>query len=152
MCLAFKTLNGLEFCYKFLSTLICVAGADMKTVTLQTMVIWPLPMTLRGYTLGDFLAEYLADENIKDWECFKYAHGEAVMKKTVVSWPRVFVICLQRFSNGEKNEAPLCFTEVWQSAEKEIEPDHEYLLQAVVTHLGEYKCSSNCCTWRRTVK
>jgi hypothetical protein len=63
----------------------------------------------------------------------------------------VVVICLQRFSNGEKNEA-LCFTEVWQSAEKEIEPDHEYLLQAVVTHLGEYKCSSNCCTWRRTVK
>jgi ubiquitin C-terminal hydrolase len=88
MCLAFKTLNGLEFCYKFLSTLICVAGADMKTVTLQTMVIWPLPMTLRGYTLGDCLAEYLADENIKDWECFKCAHGEAVMKKTVVSWPR----------------------------------------------------------------
>lgn len=30
MCLAFKTLNGLEFCYKFLSTLICVAGADMR--------------------------------------------------------------------------------------------------------------------------
>lgn len=50
-------------------------------MTLQTMVIWPLPMTLRGYTVGDCLAEYLA--------VLEYcAHGEAVMKKTVVSWPR----------------------------------------------------------------
>jgi hypothetical protein len=49
----------------------------------------------------------------------------------------VFVICLQRFSDGEKNQAPICFSENWQPLEKDVEPEHGYALQAVVTHLGQ---------------
>jgi hypothetical protein len=55
---------------------------------MQHMVIWPLPMTRRGYTLDDCLTNYLADAVMSDRECFRCGGREAVMKRTVVSWPR----------------------------------------------------------------
>ncbi|XP_046462921.1 probable ubiquitin carboxyl-terminal hydrolase 16 [Daphnia pulex] len=116
---------------------------------MQRMVIWPLPMTRRGYTLDDCLTNYLADADMSDRECFRCGNREAVMKRTVVSWPRVFVICLQRFSNGAKDEAPICFSEIWQPREKDVEPDREYILQAVVTHLGQtIECGHYVCQCR----
>jgi hypothetical protein len=56
--------------------------------TSQIMVVWPLPITRKGCTLGDSLTEYLADQDIDDWVCFSCGSRVAVMKRTVVSWPR----------------------------------------------------------------
>lgn len=48
----------------------------------------------------------------------------------------MLIVCFQRFSNGEKNDAPISFPEVWRPAGREWDANPDFLLQAVVTYLG----------------
>lgn len=55
----------------------------------------------------------------------------------------VLMIFLKRFLNGEKNQSPIAFPNIWQPFDDPRGITHNYTLQAHITHFGETVDSGN---------